>query len=97
MAWLAGLAPFFFLSYRFANRVTGLRHHVPSIGFAWEHRILRTELLPLKSTTLHAFVLRGIDQEMIPLLHNREHRLAAGGSPTAEYRANLRLGDQASA
>lgn len=54
MAWLAGLAPFFFLSYRFANWVTGLRHHVPSIVFGWEHRIpfLPWTILPYWSTDL---------------------------------------------
>ena len=54
MAWLAGLAPFFFLSYRFANWVTGLRHHVPSIVFGWEHRIpfLPWTILPYWSTNL---------------------------------------------
>ncbi|MGO9257775.1 MAG: phosphatase PAP2/dual specificity phosphatase family protein [Bryobacteraceae bacterium] len=37
--WLAGLTPFFFLSYGFANWVTGLRHNVPELAFGWERRI----------------------------------------------------------
>ena len=39
LLWLAGLTPFFFLSYSFANWVTGLRHHVPEVAFAWERHI----------------------------------------------------------
>lgn len=54
MAWLAGLTPFFFLSYGFANWVTGLRHHVPSLVFGWEHRIpfLAWTIVPYWSTDL---------------------------------------------
>jgi protein-tyrosine phosphatase len=37
--WLAGLVPFFFLTYNFANWVTSQRHDVRSIVFDWEHRI----------------------------------------------------------
>ena len=37
--WLAGLAPFFFLSYGLANWVTSLRHDVPSLVFGWEHQV----------------------------------------------------------
>ncbi|MBN9663628.1 MAG: phosphatase PAP2/dual specificity phosphatase family protein [Acidobacteria bacterium] len=36
---LAVLGPLFFLSYGFANWVTGLRANVPEVAFAWEHRI----------------------------------------------------------
>lgn len=39
LLWLAGLVPFFFLSYGFGNWATGPRHHVPSLAFGWEHRI----------------------------------------------------------
>jgi protein-tyrosine phosphatase len=39
LLWLAILTPFFFLTYGFANRVTGLRHNVPSLAFGWEHHI----------------------------------------------------------
>jgi protein-tyrosine phosphatase/membrane-associated phospholipid phosphatase len=39
LLWLAGLTPFFFLSYGFANWLTGLRRDVPSLVFGWEHRI----------------------------------------------------------
>lgn len=37
--WLAGLAPFFFLSYGLANWVTSLRRDVPSVVFGWEHHV----------------------------------------------------------
>ncbi|MGC4049541.1 MAG: phosphatase PAP2/dual specificity phosphatase family protein [Paludibaculum sp.] len=37
--WLAALGPLFFLSYGFANWVTGLRPHVPEVAFAWERGI----------------------------------------------------------
>lgn len=37
--WLAGLAPFFFLSYGLANWVTSLRRDVPSLVFGWEHHV----------------------------------------------------------
>jgi dual specificity protein phosphatase-like protein len=37
--WLAFLAPFFYLTYGTANSIAALRHDVPSIVFAWEHRI----------------------------------------------------------
>ena len=39
LLWLAALTPFFFLSYGFANWVTGLRHLVPELAFAWERHI----------------------------------------------------------
>ena len=39
MLWLVGLTPFFFLSYGFANWVTGLRHNVPELAFGWERHI----------------------------------------------------------
>ncbi|HLG97942.1 MAG TPA: phosphatase PAP2/dual specificity phosphatase family protein [Bryobacteraceae bacterium] len=37
--WLAGLAPFFFLTYGLANWVTSLRPEVPSLVFGWEHHV----------------------------------------------------------
>jgi protein-tyrosine phosphatase len=54
VAWLAVLAPFFFLSYRFANWFTSLRHQVPSVVFGWEHRIpfVPWTILPYWSTDL---------------------------------------------
>ncbi len=39
MLSLAALAPFFFLSYNFANWLTSLRAHVPSLVFGWERAI----------------------------------------------------------
>jgi hypothetical protein len=39
LLWLTGLTPFFFVSYGFANWLTGLRRDVPSLVFGWEHRI----------------------------------------------------------
>ena len=39
ICWLAFLAPFFYLTYGAANSIAALRHDVPSIVFAWEHRI----------------------------------------------------------
>ena len=39
LGWLAFLAPFFYLTYGAANAIAARRHDVPSIVFAWEHRI----------------------------------------------------------
>ncbi|HEX7959900.1 MAG TPA: phosphatase PAP2 family protein, partial [Terriglobales bacterium] len=39
IVWLVALGLFFFASYAFANWLAGQREHVPSIVFAWEHRI----------------------------------------------------------
>ena len=39
MLALAALAPFFFLSYNFANWLTSRRADVPSLVFGWEHQI----------------------------------------------------------
>ena len=39
LAWLAGLAPFFYLSYGFANHVAASRGAVPSLVFEWERSI----------------------------------------------------------
>jgi protein-tyrosine phosphatase len=53
-AWLAlaALAALFFLSYGFANWVSGLRHGVPSLAFAWERSIpfLPWTIVPYWST-----------------------------------------------
>ncbi len=38
-AWLAVLAPFFFLTYNFANGVASRRAHVPTLMFGWERNI----------------------------------------------------------
>ncbi|RYY58715.1 MAG: phosphatase, partial [Comamonadaceae bacterium] len=38
-AWLAFLAPFFYLSYGLANHLASLRPAVPSIVFGWEHAL----------------------------------------------------------
>jgi protein-tyrosine phosphatase/membrane-associated phospholipid phosphatase len=39
LAWLAFLAPFFYLTYGLANWLASLRTNVPSIVFPWEHAI----------------------------------------------------------
>ena len=39
LAWLAGLAPFFYLSYGLANHLAAARASVPSVVFDWEHQI----------------------------------------------------------
>lgn len=54
LLWLAALGPLFFLSYGFANWVTGLRRAVPEVAFAWEHRIpfLAWTIIPYWSTDL---------------------------------------------
>lgn len=54
LVWLAGLAPIFFLSYGFANRVTGLRSNVPELAFAWERGIpfLPWTIVPYWTTDL---------------------------------------------
>jgi membrane-associated phospholipid phosphatase len=78
LAWLAALAPFFFLSYRFANWVTGLRHNVPSLVFGWEHSIpfLPWTVLPYWSTD----VLYAVSLFICPTLqelHTHAKRLLA--------------------
>jgi hypothetical protein len=37
--WLAFLAPFFYLTYGFANWLASIRDHVGSIVFTWEHHV----------------------------------------------------------
>jgi membrane-associated phospholipid phosphatase len=39
LLWLAGLAPFFYLTYGFANWATAQRADVPAVVFAWEGEI----------------------------------------------------------
>jgi protein-tyrosine phosphatase len=39
LLWLAGLAPFFYLTYGFANWAAGQRAEVPAVVFAWERDI----------------------------------------------------------
>ncbi|HLK70047.1 MAG TPA: phosphatase PAP2/dual specificity phosphatase family protein [Bryobacteraceae bacterium] len=78
IAWLAFLAPFFFLSYRFANWFTGLRPHVPSLVFGWEHTIpfLAWTIVPYWSTDL----LYGLSLLFCPTrdeLHTHGKRLLA--------------------
>jgi protein-tyrosine phosphatase len=50
--WLAGLAPFFFITYNFSNWAASQRIHVPSIVFGWESHIpfLAWTILPYWST-----------------------------------------------
>ena len=54
LAWLAGLTPFFFLSYGFANWVTAQRGYVPQLAFGWERGIpfLPWTIVPYWSTDL---------------------------------------------
>lgn len=39
LAWLAVLAPFFYLSYGFANHLAATRGGVPSVVFEWERQV----------------------------------------------------------
>lgn len=39
LAWLAVLAPFFYLSYGLANHLASLRPQVPSLVFGWEQQV----------------------------------------------------------
>jgi len=52
--WLAVLTPFFFLTYGYANTVAAARPSVPSVVFAWEHRIpfLAWTIVPYWSSDL---------------------------------------------
>jgi protein-tyrosine phosphatase len=54
LAWLAFLAPFFFVSYGFANGVTSLRGDVRAIVFGWERWIpfVPWTIVPYWSTDL---------------------------------------------
>jgi protein-tyrosine phosphatase len=54
LMWLALLAPFFYLSYGFANWVTGLREGVPAVVFGWERAIpfIAWSIVPYWSTNL---------------------------------------------
>ena len=44
--------------------------------------------------TLLAFVLHGVEQDVVELLEHRQHRLARDGGPASEYRGDLILGDE---
>lgn len=54
LLWLAVLAPIFFLTYGFANWVTGLRQPVPEFVFSWERHIpfLPWTVIPYWTTDL---------------------------------------------
>jgi hypothetical protein len=51
---IAGLTPFFFATYGFANWVTGMRTNVPTLAFEWEHHIpfLAWTIVPYWTTDL---------------------------------------------
>lgn len=55
LAWLAGLAPFFYLSYGLANNIAAQRVGVPSIVFGWEHFIPFLDWTILPYWSLNAF------------------------------------------
>ena len=52
--WLAGLAPFFYLTYGTANRLASLRPAMPAVVFGWERHIpfLDWTILPYWSINL---------------------------------------------
>lgn len=54
LLWLAFLAPFFFLTYNFANHFTSQRPSVPSLAFTWEFNLpfLAWTILPYWSSDL---------------------------------------------
>jgi protein-tyrosine phosphatase len=54
LAWLIALGAIFYLSYGFANWVTGLRRDVPEIAFGWERSVpfLPWTIVPYWSTNL---------------------------------------------
>jgi membrane-associated phospholipid phosphatase len=54
-AWLAFLAPFFYLSYGVANSIAAHRQHVPSIVFAWERHIPFLDWTILPYWSINAF------------------------------------------
>jgi len=53
-AWLVVVGAFFFATYGLANRITMLRHHVPSVVFGWERHIpfLPWTIVPYWTTDL---------------------------------------------
>ncbi|HEY2013688.1 MAG TPA: phosphatase PAP2/dual specificity phosphatase family protein [Bryobacteraceae bacterium] len=54
LGWLAFLAPFFYLTYNFANRAASRRAYVPPLIFPWERRIpfVGWTILPYWSSNL---------------------------------------------
>lgn len=55
LAWLAGLAPFFYLSYGLANHWAATRARVPSVVFDWEQQIPFVDWTVLPYWTINAF------------------------------------------
>src|SRR5258708_40305576 len=76
--WLAGLTAFFFLSYDFASWAAGLRNHVPSVVFGWEHHIpfLPWTIVPYWSLDV-LYALSVLLCRTKPELQSHARRLAA--------------------